>query len=115
MMINVSFAKCDWSTITKADGIYLYSVSCHKEVGKLVKEQKLRREQVAKLNKAISLKDLSINKAEERIVNWRDTTYVLEKRLQTQRKWSRYNDWMYFGGGIFMTVLSAWAIGQVNK
>ncbi len=115
MMSNISFAECDWSTITKVDSRYSYSVDCHKEVGKLVKEQELRREQVVKLNKTISLKDLSISKAEERITNWRDTTYILEKRLQTQRKWSRYNDWMYFGGGIFMTVLAGWTMGQVNK
>lgn len=113
--INLSYADCNWSSIEEVEGGYLYSTDCHIKVGKLVKESKLREEQVKELNKTIELKDLSLSKANERIDNWRNTTYELEDRIMKQRKWSIYNDYLYFGGGIALTILSAWAFGQVNK
>lgn len=80
-----------------------------------MQEQKLREEQVSKLNDSIKLKDLAITKADERIELWKDTTYKLEDRLIKHDKYARKNDWMLFGGGILTTILTGWAIGQATK
>jgi hypothetical protein len=106
---------CDWSEIAQNGETYIYPKDCHIKVGKLIKEAELRKEQVEELNKTITLKDLALTKADERIVNWRDTTYKLEERIMKQRKWSAYNDYLYFGGGVILTILSGWAIGQAAK
>ena len=51
----------------------------------------------------------------DRIELWRDTTYKLEDRLIKHDKYAKKNDWLLFGGGILTTILTGWAIGQVNK
>lgn len=118
VVLSLSFqinAKCDWSTIKTTDQGYLYSKECHIEVGKIVEEVELRKKQVEELNKTITFKDLAMTKADERIVLWRDTSFELEERIVKQRKWSAYNDYLWFGGGIAVTILSGWAMGQVSK
>ena len=110
-----ALADCNWSSTEKVAGKHSYSKDCHIEVGKLVKEQKQRVEQVAKLNKSLTLKDLAISKQSARIDLWRDTSYKLEDRLIKHDRYAKKNDWLLFGGGILTTILTGWAIGQVNK
>lgn len=117
---NQSLA-CDWSSIKKQGSSYVYTASCHKLVGSTVKRVKAlekanseRQKQAEKLTKAIELKDLALDKADERIMNWRKESYNQHERLLKQKKYSAWNDWLYFGGGIGLTVLSVWAAGQIK-
>lgn len=116
-----ALANCDFSTIKKVDSGYLYSSECHGEVGKIKKAKEAlekaseeRKKQVDKLTESIKLKDLALDTADERIMNWRMESYEQHERLLKQRKYEKYNDWMYFGGGILVTVLSVWAAGQIK-
>ena len=104
-------AECDWKTIEEKDGKFIYSKECNIKVGQLVKEMALKDEQIVKLNKVIELKDLMILKGDERIELWRATTYKLEDRLISQDKWSNRKDWLYFAGGIIVTI----AVGVANS
>ena len=106
--------ECDWSTIKQVGDTFVYTKSCHLEVGKLVKEAQLREEEVAKLNEAIKLKDLAINTADERINKWRETAYSLDDRLSKQEKYNQWTNWGYLGLGIGLTVLGGWAAGQAS-
>ena len=38
LLMNTAFAECDFETIKKVKGGYLYSRECHIEVGKIHKE-----------------------------------------------------------------------------
>jgi len=121
LLINTSMA-CDWKTgIVKKGSRYSYTVDCHKEVGKLVKQNKElklanseRQKQSEKLTQSIKLKDLALEKADLRITNWRNETYNQHDRLLKQKKLSKYNDWLYFVGGMGLTVLSVWGAGQIK-
>ena len=114
---------CNWKTdIQKQGSKYLFTKSCYEEVGRLVKTNKElekanseRQKQVEKLGKTIELKDLALDRADKRIMLWRDETYNQQERLLRQQKLAKYNDWMYFGGGIAVTILSVWAAGQLRK
>ena len=116
MVLSTSaYSTCDFKSIKKigADS-FLYTKDCHLEVGKLVKESKIRKEQVTNLNKSLTLKDLAITKADARISLWKDTTYKLEDRMLKQRKYSRLNNTLIFGSGVLTVILSAWAMGQLR-
>ena len=108
-------AECKWSDIKKTNEGYVYPIECHAEVGKIIKENEKRKEEIKELRAALTLKDLTINKFEQRIVLWRDTSYKLEDRLMKQHKYSSYQNWIYFIGGVGLTVLSGWAMGQAAK
>ena len=114
MSFNVT-ATCDFKSVKKVGAdTFIYTKECHLEVGKLVKVEKIRKGQVADLNKSITLKDLAITKADARISLWKDTTYKLEDRMLKQRKYSRLNNTLIFGSGVLTVILSAWAMGQLR-
>ena len=114
LSLNLS-AACDWKTIQKIEGGYRYSSECHIQVGKEIKENKLRIDLVDKLKKTITLKDLYIEKSNERVELWKEATYKIENRLIKHDKYARKNDWILFGGGILTTILTGWALGQLNN
>ena len=124
LLVNHSaLASCNFNTdIVKVDtNTYHYTKECHIEVGKikntkeeLEKAVDERKKQVEKLNESIKLKDLALDVADKRIMNWRDESYKQHERLIKQQQLSKYNDWLYFGGGIALTVLSVWAAGQIK-
>ena len=111
-----AYSACDFKTgITKvSDSSFLYNKPCHLEVGRLVEESKIRKKQVADLNKSLTLKDLAITKADARIDLWKATTYKLEDRMLRQKKFSKFNDTFMFGSGILAGFLSVWAAGQLR-
>ena len=112
---SLSFGACNWKTgVIKTEKGFLYTKSCHKAVGKMKEDVADREEQVKKLNESISLKDLALTKAEERAKNWSDESYNQYERLQRQARLNSYNNWIYFGGGIAVTILSVWAAGQIR-
>ena len=120
LLCSPTFA-CDWSSIQKQGSSYVYTADCHREVGKLVgktKELELanteRQKESKNLYEAIKLKDLALEVSDKRIMNWREESYNQHERLLRQQKLSKYNDWLYFGSGVFLTVLSVWAAGQIK-
>ena len=122
LLSSPSFA-CNWKTdIQRQGSSYVYTTSCHKLVGETVKKAREleranleRQQQAKKLTKTIELKDLALDKADLRIRNWRDETYNQHDRLLRQQKLAKYNDWLYFGSGVALTVLSVWAAGQISR
>lgn len=104
LILNQSvLASCNYRDIKEqANGKYSYPVECHIEFGKLVKNESERKKQIEHLNESIKLKDLAIDKSNERIELWQKTSYKMEDRLI---KIERNNDrlkWLYFGLGIIV-------------
>jgi len=108
-------ATCDWKTIQETPQGYLYSKNCHIEVGRLVKSEKLLKEQIAALNKQITLKDLQFNKQSEITDKWRKTSYSLEDRVIKSYKLSSFSNKLNFVGGFVLAILSVYAAGQLKK
>jgi hypothetical protein len=110
-----SFAACDFANDIKAmpDGTYSYTRDCHVEVGKRVKRLALVEQQVVELEKTIELKDLALVKQKERADLWMDTSFKMNDKLQAYEAASSKSDWVHFGLGVAVTVLSVWAAGQL--
>lgn len=106
---NVVLADCDWSTGIRSlpDGNYEYSKNCHIAVGQLVQSNKILTQQLADLNKAITLKDLALQQSDSRATLWSNTSSQLEDRLQKVDSLEKHNEFLFFGLG----VLSAVAVG----
>ena len=121
-LFSFNVFACNWKTdIQKQGSKFLYTPSCHKLVGDTVKKAKElekanteRKNQVDKLAKSITLKDLALDKADQRLMNWRSEAYNQHERLLKQQKLAKFNDWVYFGSGIGLTILSVWAAGQLK-
>lgn len=137
-MTQNALAVCDWSTGIKElpDGNYSYSKDCHGEVGVIGKALKSTKEALeerkneaealrsevkeltnsnTKVKKSLDLKDLALDRADTIALKWRDETYNQHERLLKQEKLAQTNNWLYFGGGIGLTILSVWAAGQLRK
>lgn len=121
LLYNPLYA-CDWGSIQSQGSSYIYTADCHKEVGKLVNKVKElesanleRQKESERLYGAIKMKDLALDKADQRIMTWRNETYSQHERLLRHEKMSKYNDWAYFGGGVLITILSVWAAGQIKN
>lgn len=131
-------AACDWSTGIKElpNGNYSYSRECHGEVGVIGKALKSTREALearkeesealraevtelstanTKVKKSLELKDLALDRADTIALKWRDETYNQHERLLRQEKLAQSKSWLYFGGGIGLTILSVWAAGQISR
>lgn len=116
-MSNLAFAECDFKTgITPlGDGSFKYSGECHRKVGDLVQDNKTKETQIADLFKAIELKDLAIQKSDQRAQLWMDTSYKLEDRLNKIDSISSKNSILYFGLGMVFTGLAVWGAGQLVR
>lgn len=116
LFTNITLA-CDFSKDIKksTDGTYIYSADCHIQVGNLVKENELHKQKLGLLEKSIELKDLALTKQEERVQLWMNTTYKLEDRVNTIEQYKSANQWLFFGFGVGVTVLSVWAAGQLSN
>lgn len=121
LMTTQSFA-CDWSKIPKQGSERLYSLECHRAVGKLVSRvnnleaaNTERQNQSEKLLATIKLKDLALDNADTRMIKWRDESYNQYSRLVKQKDIAKWNDWLYFGGGMGLALISVWAAGQISK
>jgi hypothetical protein len=114
--LSVEALSCDFGNdITKnEDGTYTYSRECHILVGNKLNELKLRKEEIAELRISLKLKDLALTEANTRIDLWKNQTLELESRINSQDKWSKYNNWINIGIGIGLTVASGWALGQIK-
>ena len=113
---NVCFAQCDYAVdIKKVEGGYLYTESCHIEVGKKVRGYSLLEKQVGELEKTIELKDLALTKERERTQLWTDTSMKMSEKLAAYEMTNITSNWIHFGLGVGVTVLSVWAAGQLSK
>jgi len=111
-----TFAACDFANDIKAnpDNTYTYTKDCHIEVGKRVKKLGITEQQVVELEKVIELKDLALVKQKERADLWMDTSMKINDKLQSYESAARSSDWIHFGLGVGVTILSAWAVGQLK-
>lgn len=116
MFSNVALADCDFKTgITEKDGSYLYTKECHIKVGEMKRDLGIANEQVKKLNLSLNLKDEALRRANERADLWMDTSYKLEKRVETMDNLYQRNKWLYFGLGVLATSAAVYAAGQLGK
>lgn len=104
---SAAFGDCDFSKVVKNnDGTFTYSKDLHICVGQLVQDNTIKAQQIDDLNKAISLKDLTIQKSDERANLWMDTSFKLESRVETIDKMEKTNSWLFFALGA-VTVIGA--------
>lgn len=115
---NFAHADCDFSIGISPlpDGRFAYSKDCHLKVGELVQSEATKDKQIADLTQAIQLKDLAIDKADQRVHLWMDTSFKLEDDLGKVQNLQSGNNHLWFGLGVAATVLSifvaAKAIGR---
>ena len=116
LSFNQTLANCNWGTdIVKNNGTYSYSRDCHLEVGRLVKSEPLQQKAISDLKKSIELKDLAIDKSEQRTILWMETSNDLNNNMQKINSLESSNKVFYFACGVGLTILSVWAAGQLKK
>lgn len=115
LFTNTALADCEWASgVKKQDIGYLYSSDCHGRVGVLIKDLEDRERETISLRKALDLKDQALQKADERIMLWRDESYEQFDRLQKQSELSKRNETLYFILGIVVTSAAVWGAGQLR-
>lgn len=114
LSVNRCLADCDFSTIKKSGNKFLYPAECHLKVKDLIDKNKLRKEKISNLESRMELKDLALNKTEDRVKLWQETSYELEKRVMRLHEFQSYDDWLYFGLGFLAAGASVWAAGQLK-
>lgn len=109
-----AFANCDWSTIKKLpDGGYEYTPELHLCVGNLVQDSKVKDQQIADLNQAITLKDLALKEADSRVILWEKNSADELDRLNKISEDQKRNDWTMFILGVGTTFLSAYTAAKL--
>lgn len=118
------FGKCDFSKgISKnTDGSYTYTKECHVAVGELNKEigilkeiEENRKQQVERLSKSLELKDLALEKSDERMNNWRAEAYKQNDAMLSVYNKSKYSDYIVFGLGVVTAILSGYTYSKLAK
>jgi hypothetical protein len=115
---QIAYADCDFKTgiASGPNKTFIYSEACHQKVGALVQDNQVKTEQVAELNKAVTLKDLALKDSDKRATDWMNTSGTLEKRVQEVDKLESTNKFLYFGLGVLTTFLAAYGAAKlVNK
>lgn len=115
-IVTSAMADCDFSTDVKKnpDGSYTYSRECHIEVGNQIKDNKTKDEQIKKYVQSLELKDLALDKAEQRLQNYSTTIGKMEDRVNTIERMNDTNKLLYLGLGIAATALAVWGAGQLR-
>ena len=114
MFGHITMADCKWADIKKIDNGYLYTESCHGRVGVLIKDLEDREIEVVNLRKGLELKDLALQKADERIILWRNESYEQFERLQKQSELASRNQYLWLVLGIVVTGTAVWGVGQLR-
>ena len=110
-----ALADCDWSTITaNKDGSFTYPLACHLAVGKLVKQVPLLNQQIADLNKAITLDQLALKDSESRADMWMSNALKLTDTVNHFEATKETTRLEFFLVGAGTVILSAWAVGQIH-
>mgnify|MGYP003332930058 CR=1 FL=1 len=113
MFSNIALADCKWAEVKKVEGGFLYPDGCHDRVGKIVKDNDDYKIETEALRKTIDLKDLTIQKADERTELWRNTTFKVEDRLNNLESAAKTNQWVYFGLGVLSVFAAGYAAKQI--
>lgn len=114
-LCNSAFGSCDWTKIKKnPDNTYTYSEALHRCVGNLVQDNQVKAQQIADLNKALTMKDLALQEADKRATLWSNTSENLEGRLQKVDSLEKNNQWLFFGIGVLATVAAAYTANKVR-
>ena len=115
LLSSTAFADCQWARdIKKTDSGYLYTPECHGQVGIIVKDNDDLKTEVVSLRKGLELKDLVVQKADERVILWRNESYEQFDRLQKQTEAAHRNETLYFILGIVVTGAAVWGAGQLR-
>lgn len=112
---QLGFAECDFRTgIVQQGSGYLYSVDCHKQVGKMDADLSDRAKQVDALSQSLKLKDDAIVIQDERAQRLRESLYKVEDKVDSMERLKENNKWLYFGLGIAFTSLAVWGAGNLR-
>jgi hypothetical protein len=106
VMSNAAFAECDFKTGITAnqDGSYTYTKECHVKVGQMKNDLETAQKQLDNLGQAITLKDLALQKSDDRVNLWMQTSSQLEDRITKLDSMQKHNEWIYFGLGVLTTL-----------
>jgi hypothetical protein len=115
-MSTLAFGDCDWTQIKQLpDGGYEYNAALNICVGQLVQDSKVKDQQIADLQKAITLKDLALTTADQRTMLWQKSSDDEMARLNTIQSDSKRSDWLYFGLGVLTTVAAGYMAAQIIR
>lgn len=115
LFTQTAFAKCEWYTVKQMGDRYGYTIECHLEVSNMIKDIGDYKVQVRELKKAVELKDLVIQKSEERLNLWKEQSYTQHDKLQKAYSWRSMENKLHFFGGVAMAILCVWAAGQLQS
>jgi hypothetical protein len=106
---NIALADCDFSRgiSPNADGSYTYTKECNLKVGQIVQDNKTKDQQIQDLNKAVDLKTLATQKADQRADLWMNTSLKLEDSVQKVEAYKKQNEYVAFGLGILAAFAAA--------
>jgi hypothetical protein len=115
LMPRIAQADCDFSKGIKPgpSDTYIYTEDCHKKVGSLVKQNSNQAIAIQDLNKALTVKDLSLQQSDKRATLWNNTASDLENRLQKVDSLEKTNNWLYFGLGVLTTFAAGYAAAKL--
>lgn len=116
LLNSTAFAgECKWSTgISKIEGGYFYNNDCHNKVGLTLRDNDDLKVEVEALRKTIDLQKQVIEKADERIILWRNESYEQFERLQKQAQYQQTNNMLWFVLGIVVTSAAVYGAGQLK-
>ena len=113
---NMALADCDWSKIKELpDGNFQYTAQLNICVGNMVRDSKIKDQQISDLTQAISLKDLAITKSDERSQMWRVTAEAEQDRMVKINSSQSQNNFLFFGLGILSFVMIGFATARLIK
>ena len=94
-------AECDWKTIVKITGGYLYTIDCHTQVG-------LDLKTIDNLHQIIEVKDNIIELYKQKSDLWKNTSDDLTKKITSISTMSNLEKICYFAAGFFMSSISVY-------
>ena len=116
LLTTNSIFACDFSSdVKKENNIYKYTEECHGEVGKIVKENDLNKEQINELEKSIELKDLALKISDKRANLYEEIAEKNTDRLNRLEESRKFSNWLYFASGVAASVLSVFAASKVIR
>ena len=114
-----AYAGCDFATVQKTAGGYLYSTECHVAVGELRETNRLLVAEVAELRTGAEKLQLAYNYLNTDRDQWRDSALLVGEKFDKYQGLSSTQNSIFLGlgvaGGIALTVLSVWAAGELAK
>ena len=106
---------CNFDSIQKVNGGYLYPVECHLAAGKAFSDVSSMTKEIEAMKKAITLQDLALSTANKRADMWMETSLKTQEALATYEKYRDFDGWVKFGLGFGVAFLSVIAASQLKK